>query len=53
MKKKKCEICGERILGSGAYLKTKLVCRKCFNKYKYSKRLPRHIYNCITGVGYQ
>jgi len=52
MKKKKCEICGKRIIGAGAYLKAKLVCRKCFNKYKYSRRIPR-CYNFIIGGNYQ
>jgi len=50
-KTKKCEICGERIKGPGAYVKAKLVCSKCFYRYKYSRRTPRY-FNQITGAGY-
>ena len=37
----KCEMCKKRIVGKIAYVKTKMVCQRCFRNKKYSTRLPR------------
>ena len=34
MKKIKCEICGKPIMGKEAYIKTKVVCQRCFFRNK-------------------
>jgi len=39
----KCEICGNKIKGQGAYLNTRRVCRRCFNRSRYSNRTGKYI----------
>ncbi len=41
MKTKKCKICGDPVPYGIRYVLGKFVCRRCFEKFKYSKRMPR------------
>ena len=43
MKTKKCEKCNGLIeKNKEKYKDSQIVCKKCFYKYKYSKRLPKN-----------
>ena len=41
MKTKICEMCGSPICDNERYVKGKLVCKNCFKKHRFSKRMPR------------